>query len=116
MTENQPNLVKAVREKDGATIVELVGDIDMHHSPGLHSALVELVLARPKKLVLNLSGVPYMDSSGVGTLVEVFRRVSSYKGIMILCGLTPRVKSVLEITKLDRFFTICQSEEEATQA
>ena len=116
MTEDQPNLVKEVREKDGTTIVELAGDIDMYHSPGLHAALVELVLSRPKKLVINLSGVPYMDSSGVGTLVEVFRRVSSYKGTMILCGLTTRVRSVLEITKLDRFFTICQTEEEAAQA
>ncbi len=115
MTEDQPNLVKEVREKDGATIVELAGDIDMHHSPGLHAALVDLILARPKKLVLNLSGVPYMDSSGVGTLVEVFRRVSSYHGTMILCELMPRVRSVLEITKLDRFFTICETEEEAAQ-
>lgn len=116
MTENQQSLVKEVRQSDGTTIVELAGDIDMHQSPSLHAALVELVLARPKKLILNLSGVPYMDSSGVGTLVEVFRRVSSYKGAMILCGLTTRVRSVLEITKLDRFFTICQTEEEAAKA
>jgi len=116
MTEDQPSLIKEVREKDGVTIVEVAGDIDMHHSPGLHATLVDLVLARPKKFVLNLSAVPYMDSSGVGTLVEVFRRVSSYKGVMILCGLSPRVRSVLEITKLDRFFTICESEEEAAQA
>jgi anti-sigma B factor antagonist len=77
---------------------------------------VEVAGNRPKRLMVDLSGVPYMDSSGVGTLVEVFRRVTAYRGKMVLFGLTPRVRSVFEITKLDRFFTICESEAQATQA
>lgn len=116
MAENTSNLVKDIRKSAEATVVTLCGDVDLHHSPALHAALVELTAQRPKRLVLNLTEVPYMDSSGVGTFVEVFRRVSAYKGKMVLCGLTDRVHSVFEITKLDRFFTICETEEQATEA
>lgn len=109
------NLVKEVRKTADATVVALRGDVDLHHSPALHATLVDVANGRPKRLVVNLSEVPYMDSSGVGTLVEVFRRVSAYKGKMVLCGLTSRVRSVFEITKLDRFFTICDTEEQAAE-
>ncbi len=114
MSENTSNLVKDILKSADATVVRLCGDVDLHQSPALHAALVDVAAERPKRLVLNLAEVPYMDSSGVGTLVEVFRRVSGYKGKMVLCGLTSRVHSVFEITKLDRFFTICETEEQAT--
>lgn len=110
------NLVKDIRKLPDATIVVLIGDVDLHHSPALHSALVDVTAERPKKLMLDLREVPYMDSSGVGTMVEVFRRVTAYKGKMILFGLNSRVRSVFEITKLDRFFTLCETEEQALQA
>jgi len=110
------NLVKhIVKEADRTTIV-LAGDVDLHHSPALHAALVGVANDRPRKLILDLRGVSYMDSSGVGTLVEVFRRVSAYKGKMVLFGMNGRVRSVFEITKLDRFFTICETEEQAALA
>ena len=116
MSENETNLVKEIRPADDGTLVVLGGDVDLHHSPALHATLVEVAGNRPKRLMVDLSGVPYMDSSGVGTLVEVFRRVTAYKGKMVLFGLNPRVRSVFEITKLDRFFTICENEEQATRA
>jgi len=115
MSEEDNNLVKDIRKTPEATIVVLVGDVDLHHSPALHSTLIDVTSERPKKLVLDLREVPYMDSSGVGTMVEVFRRVSAYKGKMVLFGLNSRVRSVFEITKLDRFFTLCETEEQATQ-
>lgn len=116
MSESERNLVSDVRKAAEGTVVVLNGDVDLHHSPSLHAALVEVASNRPKRLMLDLRGVPYMDSSGVGTLVEVFRRVTAYKGKMVLFGLSPRVRSVFEITKLDRFFTICEDEEQAVRA
>lgn len=116
MSGNEANLVKDIRKSGEATVVELSGDVDLHHAPALHAALVDVTNERPKRLVLNLTAVPYMDSSGVGTLVEIFRRVTAYKGKMILCGLNARVRGVFEITKLDRFFTICDNEEQAIAA
>lgn len=115
MADEVSNLVKGIKKSGDATIVELAGDVDLRHSPALHAALVEVANERPKRLVLNLTEVPYMDSSGVGTLVEVFRRITRYDGKMVLCGLSSRVRSVFEITKLDRFFTICDTPEQAVQ-
>ncbi len=113
MTADADNLVHEIRKTDTATVVVLRGDVDLHHSPALHAQLVEVADDRPKRLLVDLTDVPSMDSSGVGTLVEVFRRVTAYTGKMVLFGLNDRVRSVFEITKLDRFFTICQTEDEA---
>lgn len=115
MAENS-GLVKSIDKHNDGTVVVLGGDIDLHHSPALHAALADVAGERPKRLVLDLREVPYMDSSGVGTLVEVFRRVRDYKGKMVLFGMNPRVRSVFEITKLDKFFTICDDQATALTA
>lgn len=116
MSTNTENLVKDVRTADGATVVALSGDVDLHHSPALHATLVQLAGDRPRRLMIDMSEVPYIDSSGIGTFVEVYRRVAAYKGKMVFFGLNDRVKSVFEITKLDKFFTICDSEAQAVEA
>ena len=105
--------VKEVRQVGAATVVSLAGEVDLHHTPEVHRVLVAACQGQPRLLVVNLEAVRYLDSSGIGTLVEVFRRVNGYGGKLVLCGLNDRVHSVFEITKLDRFFKICQSEEEA---
>ncbi|HEY3245352.1 MAG TPA: STAS domain-containing protein [Phycisphaerae bacterium] len=106
-------IIKSIRRVNGATVVDATGEINMHFSPDLHRALVELVAERPARLVINLAEVAYIDSSGVGTLVEIFRRVKGYQGKLALVSPPPRVKSMLEITKLDQFFTILTSEQDA---
>ncbi|MCK4660051.1 MAG: STAS domain-containing protein [Phycisphaerae bacterium] len=106
-------VVKEVRKKDQAVIVETQGEIDLRHSPQFHKALVKLCEERPPILVIHLGKVAYMDSSGVGTLVEVFRRVKDYGGRLVLVAPSERVRSVFEITRLDQFFTIKDSEAEA---
>ncbi len=105
--------VKEVRRQGDATVVTLVGEVDLHHTPDVHRVLVSACQEKPKTLVVNLASVTYLDSSGIGTLVEVFRRVNGYGGKLALCGLNDRVYSVFEITKLDRFFKIYANEAEA---
>jgi len=96
-------------------VVHLHGEIDLHQSPGLHEALVDLCSERPARLILNMSEVSYIDSSGVGSLVEIFRRLKRDKGAFVLVAPGPRVMSVLEITRLDKFFAIVSTQEEAMQ-
>ena len=107
--------VKDIRKGSDATVVTLSGDIDLHHAPALHSALLDVSEARPRRIIIDLTEVPYMDSSGVGTLVYILRRVNTYQGKMALVGMNSRVRSVFEITKLDQFFTIRDTEAEAMQ-
>lgn len=106
-------VVKEVRREEGAVVVAAQGEIDLRHSPQFHKSLVELCQERPKLLVIHLGEVDYMDSSGVGTLVEIFRRTKEYGGRMVLVAPSERVRSVFEITKLDQFFTIKDSETDA---
>lgn len=112
MVENG-DCVKQVRNAGADIIVSLEGAIDLHRAPDAHRALVSACDERPKRLIVNLTDVTYMDSSGIGTLVEVFRRVNAYKGQLVLCGMNDRVHSVFEITKLDKFFKVFRTESEA---
>lgn len=105
----------AIEVKRDASTVEarLVGDVDLGNSPRLRSALLDIVAAKPRRVILDLSGVTYMDSSGMGTLVEFRRKVDPKGDVLVLAGLQPRVRSVMEITKLDHFFRIVDSIDEA---
>ena len=96
-------------------MVQIRGDIDLRTSPRLREQLLDTARANSGQLLLDLTGVPYMDSSGVGTMVFVKREVERGGGRMVLIGLQPRVRSVFEITNLEKFFKIVQSVDEATR-
>ncbi|MCL2330433.1 MAG: STAS domain-containing protein [Phycisphaerae bacterium] len=98
---------------DGDTIVSLTGTLDSHHVAEVHEVLVGLCEQKPSRLIVNLSAVDYMDSSGIGTLVEVLRRTKAYNGTLVLCGLNEGVRDVFEMTRLDKVFRICSTEDEA---
>ncbi len=93
-------------ERGADRIVELTGEVDLHTSPELRELFQRVLAQGPRRVIVDLGGVPYMDSSGVGTLVELKRNVEREGGRLILAGLQPRVRSVLEITQLDKFFQI----------
>jgi anti-anti-sigma factor len=114
--QDENRSVKEIRHRDQAVVVVLAGDIDLQRTPEVHEALKNICQDKPMRVVINLQEVSYMDSSGVGTLVAVFREMSLYNGKMILCGITPRVRALFEITRLDKFFQIHETEEEALQA
>jgi anti-sigma B factor antagonist len=106
-------VVKEVRQQDDAVVVSLQGDIDLNTAPEVHKTLVDVCQDEPKRIVVNCRDVSYIDSSGIGTLVEVFRRARSFDGKLLLCCLNDRVYSVLEITRLDKIFAVYKSEAEA---
>ena len=97
-------------------VVSLTGEINLRSSPALHASLLEIIKGSPNRIILDLSGVSYMDSSGIGTLVEIKRRVDRNKGSLILAALQPRVRGLFQITKLERFFTIAADVAEAEEA
>ncbi len=106
-------LVKEVRDSGDAVVVVAMGEVTLDRSPALHKALLEVCARKPEHLVVEMSEVSHIDSAGVGTLVEIFRRVRSADGKMSLAGMNARVRSVFEVTRLDQFFTIYATEEDA---
>ncbi len=115
MSESTPPAVKEIRHDGDTVIAILTGEIDMHRAPQVTSAVEPLLESRPQRVIIDLSEVTYMDSSGVGTLVHLFRQVNANKGKLVLVGPNQRVRSIFEITRLDKFFIICQDQQEALQ-
>ena len=110
------DLVKEIREHSGAVIVVAAGEITLADAPAFHKRLVDICSRGPRQLIVELSAVSHIDSAGVGTLVEIYRRVTRSNGRMSLVGMNTRVRSVFEITKLDQFFSIFDTEQEALES
>ena len=105
--------VRAVRWMRKTAIIDAVGDIDLSTCPQFQQSLLLTLDEQPKRLIVNLADVAYMDSSGVATLVKVLRKVRAIGASMALVGMNDRVRSIFEITKLDTFFEIHPTEKEA---
>jgi len=106
--------VRAQPLGDGeAVIVSLSGDIDLHRSPAVRAELIRQANRRPERLVVDLTGVHYMDSSGVASLIEALQRIKKHKGDMVLVGPSERVLSIFQIARLDTIFRIVASRQEA---
>jgi anti-sigma B factor antagonist len=94
-------------------LLTLQGDVDLSRSPALRLELLNALDGKPKRLLVDLAEVSYMDSSGVATLVEALQHQRRSGGQMILCALQPRVRSIFEIARLDSVFTIVDDTEQA---
>jgi anti-sigma B factor antagonist len=68
------------------------------------------------KLVLNLAGVPYIDSGGLGQVVRTYTTVKQHNGSLKLMNVTKRIEDLLAITKLLTVFDVFESEQEALQS
>ena len=104
-----------VSTRGDTVVVTPTGDIDLTGSPQLKVELRKAVgtTPPPRRLVIDLSAVSYMDSSGLATLVEALQtsRKGGYK--MAVCGLQPRVRAIFDIAKLAMVFTIVPSLDQA---
>ena len=105
----------ATRSNNGTTIVDVTGHIDLRSSPALRKFLLES-LKGADRLALNLVAVKYIDSSGIASLLEVFKAAQQAQKRFILFGLTVAVREVLQLTRLTGIFEIRETEEEALNA
>ena len=101
-------------QQDGVSIFQVNGEINISTSPDLKKHFEK---QPSKKVVVDLEKVSYIDSSGLATLVEMLKKMKSQGGSLGLAGMSDKVKSLFEITKLDRLFSIYQNKQDAvTQA
>ena len=94
-------------------ILRPVGDVDLSRSPVLRCEIIEAQKKSPQRLIVDLAEVPYMDSSGVATLLEAWQTARKQRGKVILCNLQEKVKAIIEIARLETVFTIAKDCEEA---
>ena len=102
------------RTVDGVTILDLSGRIVLGEDTMLlRNTIRDLIASQQKMILLNLGGVPYIDSSGIGELVTAFTNVREQGGELKLLNLTRKVHDVLQITKLYTVFDVKDDEAEA---
>jgi anti-sigma B factor antagonist len=91
---------------DAANVLPLEGEIDLHVSPRVAESLSAMIEQKPARLVIDLSRVTYIDSSGLAVLIEGMQNVEAYGGKFVLAGLQENVRPILEIARLDQVFII----------
>lgn len=105
------------RQVDGVTVVDLSGRITLGEgSIVLRDTVRDLVSKGRKNILLNLSDVTYIDSSGIGELVSAFTSVRNQQGELKLLKLTKKVHDLLQITKLYTVFDVKDDEADAIQS
>ena len=97
-------------------VVRVEGEIDLIRSPRLRTELMEVLDRELKRVVIDLTAVPFMDSSGVATLVEALQVQRRKNRKLVLYGLQSKVRSIFEISRLDMVFTIADDLTSASQA
>jgi anti-sigma B factor antagonist len=107
----QKTVAASTRSAGEITIVDLVGQIDLGSSPALRKTLLDS-LKTTKHMAINLSGVSYIDSSGIASLLEVLREAKDSEKKLVLFGVAAAVLQVLQLTRLTGVFEIFATEEQ----
>ncbi|HEY6804235.1 MAG TPA: STAS domain-containing protein [Pyrinomonadaceae bacterium] len=104
----------AERQAGDVTVLDMSGKITIGEgSVALRTAIRRLLEEGKKRILLNLAGVGYIDSSGIGELVSSFTAISNAEGQLKLLNLTQKLRDLLTITKLLTVFDVYESEPEA---
>src|SRR5437870_12997141 len=96
----------AVRCQHRPNVLPLEGDIDLHVSPSVTESLNAMIKKKPERIVIDLSRATYIDSAGVAALILAMQEVEAYGGKFFLSGLQETIRSIFEISRLDRTFRI----------
>jgi anti-sigma B factor antagonist len=103
----------STRIVDGIAVLDCAGRIVFGDESSLLREVARKLINENKRIVLNLSGVNYIDSGGLGTLVSLFTTAQKAGGSIKLANLTERVGDLLQVTKLLTVFEVYDSEEKA---
>lgn len=109
------NLSLKHRSEDGWTVVEVVGEVDVFSAPALRAQLATLISEGHTRMVVDLSGVPFMDSTGLGVLVGRLKTIRQQQGELRLVITGDRLLRNFSITGLDKVFMIGDSVASATK-
>jgi len=97
------------------SLIQLEGEVDVYTAPQLKQQIISLLDGGARHVIVNLSGVDYLDSTALGVLIGGLKRLRERDGNLELICPNPRIKRIFEITGLDRIFNIYATEEESTE-
>jgi anti-anti-sigma factor len=103
-----------VRPEGKSAVISIKGKVNFEVTPQLREAIKETVASQqPNILVINLEGVSFIDSSGLGLLVAARNSVDKNNGNLHLCCIPAQVKKVFDQTNLTNYFSIFANEQDA---
>ena len=103
----------ASRDAGGVTVVTVDGQLIVANRQELKQRIQDALDQGDRKFLLDFSGTAYVDSSGLGALVSMSKKVREVGGDLRLAGLNDDLRSLFELTKLDTLFTISETASEA---
>jgi anti-sigma B factor antagonist len=110
------NFSAIIRQAGQVSVVEVTGKLTSFESGALRNSIAQLLKEGRKQILLNLSGLVYLDSSGIGDLAHTYMSVIKSGGEMKVVGLTDKVEEVLKITQLYQVFQEFKDEHTALQS
>ena len=110
------NFSTIIRQVGQVSVVEVTGKLTSFESGALRSSIAQLLKEGRKQILLNLSGLVYVGSSGIGDLVHTHMSVIKSGGEMKVVGLTEKVEEILKITQLYQVFQEFKDEHTALQS
>jgi anti-sigma B factor antagonist len=110
------NFSANIRQVGQVSVVEVSGKLTSFESGALRNSIGRLLKEGHKQILLNLSGLVYLDSSGIGDLVHTYMSVVKSGGEMKVVGLTEKVEEILKITQLYQVFPEFKDEHSALQS
>ncbi len=101
-----PKQTNTILATDRPNVLPLDGEIDLHVSPRVAVSLAQIALKKLDPVIVDLTRVTYVDSSGLAVLIEGMQHTEEYGGKFALVGLQENVRSIFEIARLDQVFRI----------
>jgi anti-sigma B factor antagonist len=105
-----------VQEQDRWSVVSLRGEIDVYTAPRLRQSLIDLVEAGKTDILVDMSKVDFLDSTGLGVLVGGLKRVKAQDGSLEIVATQDKILKIFEITGLSKVFPIHDSVDAAVSA
>jgi anti-sigma B factor antagonist len=115
--ENSMNLKVSPRTAAGGVqALDLEGEVDVYTAPGLRQAIMDQIENGTKHLLIDLTRVEYLDSTGLGILIGGVKRLKEQGGSLRLVGPSARITRIFDITGLNKIFDVYATEQDALAA
>lgn len=96
----------AVDEDGPTTVITVAGELDLATSPTLQQACTAATERKPETLRIDMTGVTFLDSTGISVLVQTHKQLDAQGGTLVLYGLRDQTRRVLDVAGLAEFFRV----------
>lgn len=100
------NIEQKFNDSSNAWEIKLNGEIDIYNAPDLKESLTELIEERQGDIIIDCEDLKYIDSTGLGVLISILKKVKGYDGVIKIVNLKPYINKIFNITGLDKIFIL----------